>query len=165
MFNVDDLVTYGSFGVCRIKRIGTKPNVDHSRIYYELLPIDGDDHMMISIPSDNDTLVARMQEVMTKTEFEHVLLQIKQLSVQWVSDANKRKQRYRDILEQGSALDLFKLVKEVKQHRHQSAQKNATISQHDKHCYDQAIKRLIQECACILDVSQDMAKELILSQE
>ena len=71
MYNVGDLVFYGSTGVCRIVEI-KKPNAvkeKEERLYYTLKPLYQE--CMISTPVDNDKVF--MRPIITKEEAERII--------------------------------------------------------------------------------------------
>lgn len=164
MFKTNDLVSYGSFGICRIDRIGKKNETDSVRTYFELSPVY-ESNMMISIPTDNETLVSKMKRIMSKEDLFHVLENIKSEKFSWIQDAMKRKQSYQDILENGEPIDLLRLIKEVQHQRHLNASKNGVISQSDKHSCDLAEKKLYHLFAFILDIEPNQVKKFILDYE
>lgn len=164
MFKTNDLVSYGSFGICRIDRIGAKNETDSVRTYYELSPVY-ESNMMISIPTDNETLVSKMKRIMNKDDLFLVLESIKDETFGWIQDGIKRKQSYQDILENGEPIDLLRLIKEVQHQRLLNTSKNGAISQSDKHSCDLAEKKLYHLFAFILDIEPTKVKKFILDYE
>ena len=72
MYQIDDYVVYGNYGLCRVKDISTldMEGVSKDRQYYFLTPVSGN-HGVVYTPVDNVKVVIR--GIMTKDNAEALL--------------------------------------------------------------------------------------------
>ena len=69
MFNIGELVMYGSEGVCRISAICEESFGGASARYYELIP-EYRANTSVLVPVDNEKLTAKMHPLLTPDEAE-----------------------------------------------------------------------------------------------
>ena len=80
MYQVGELVLYGSTGVCRIEEIREQdfPSTGEKRLYYSLRPLYED--CMISAPVDSDKVFIR--PIISKEEAERLIAGIPHVRVE-----------------------------------------------------------------------------------
>ena len=101
-YNIDDVVSYGKNGVCRITEI-KKMKFDRSEEheYYVLAPLR-DKNATFFVPVDSSVLLSRMRKVMTKDEIDEVLDSAKDESIEWIDDKKQRNDAFRAIITEGN---------------------------------------------------------------
>ncbi len=109
-YNVDDVVSYGKNGVCRITEI-KKMKFDRSdeHEYYILAPLR-DKNSTFFVPVDSSVLLSRMRKVMTKEEIDAVLDSAKNKSIEWIEDKKQRNDAFRAIITGGDPRQIILLA-------------------------------------------------------
>ena len=75
MFKINDLVQYGTDGVCRITDITTRELRDRQIDYYVLKPVFNKNATLF-VPLNNEALVGRMRYTMTADEISGIIRDI-----------------------------------------------------------------------------------------
>ncbi len=109
-YNIDDVVSYGKNGVCRITEI-RKMKFDRSdeREYYILAPLR-DKNATFFVPIDSPVLLSKMRKVMTKEEIDAVLDSAKNKSIDWIEDKKQRNDAFRTIINSGDPHEILLLA-------------------------------------------------------
>ena len=112
MFTTNDIVVYGTHGVCKIERIEEKKIVATPKQYLVLKPVTGGTSTFF-VPTDNDALLAKIRKPLTKTEVNHLIDTITREQANWISDENERKITYKNIIIEGNHIELIKMMKAI----------------------------------------------------
>lgn len=109
-YNIDDVVSYGKNGVCRITEI-RRMKFDRSdeREYYVLAPLR-DKNATFFVPVDSPVLLSKMRKAMTKEEIDEVLDSAKDKSIEWIDDKKQRNDAFRAIMNGGDPHQILLLA-------------------------------------------------------
>ncbi len=109
-YNIDDVVSYGKNGICRITEIrNMKFDRSDEREYYILSPLR-DKNATFFVPIDSPVLISKMRRVMTKEEIDAVLDSAKDKSIDWVEDKKQRNDAFRAIINGGDPHQILLLA-------------------------------------------------------
>ncbi len=119
MFQVGEVVSYGTTGVCTItdirmeslSRSGTR-----KQEYYILQPLAAPT-CMTYVPTGNEALVAKLRLVMTAAEIDSLIDSVKGQSLDWVEDTRQRAEQYQKILSGGISGQLLLLISRLYQEK------------------------------------------------
>ena len=117
MFHVNDVVIYGTEGVCRIKEITLKSFGDTSAEYYVLQPVNKEGQSTVFVPVHNEQLTAKMQYILSADDIIQLIRSMPGEDTIWLDDENARKLRYKEILAQGDRQSLIQLIKTLYLHQ------------------------------------------------
>jgi len=109
-YKIDDVVSYGKNGICRISDI-KKMKFDRAdeREYYILTPFH-DKNATYFVPLDSPVLIAKMRKAMPKDEIDAILESAKDKSMDWVEDKKERNEVFRSILSGGDPKQMLLLA-------------------------------------------------------
>ena len=110
MFKVNDVVKYGSNGICRIVDISTKTFGDSDAEYYILEPLRTKASTYY-VPTQNETLVSRMQMMLTAEDVHALIREIPSCEVEWVENDKKRMETYSAVISSGSRRDIIGVIR------------------------------------------------------
>ena len=160
MFQIGQVVCYGTEGVCTITEMKNM-KVGHTRSpYYVLKPIHRA-NSTIFVPVNNETLVAKMQSVLSAEEINRLLGSVTEQEIEWIEDANDRKAEYQKILTDGKRVDKVRLVRTLLKRR-QKLQKNGKhLRSGDEQILRDAEKLLVDEFSLVLKIPQEKVPEYI----
>lgn len=153
MYSVNDLIVYGSSGVCRVVCVGVPsdiPGADGTRLYYTLQPLF--DNGTIRIPVDTKVF---MRPVITRREAEALIAQIPAmeaesepapLSPQLLSE------HYKHYFASHNCEDLLTLIKTVYTKNQRAVSRGKTMGRTDQHYFQRARDLVEQEFSVALQL-------------
>ena len=71
MFKVDDIVTYGINGVCKVAAIEEKNLMGMKKDYLVLKPLNGDKSTFY-VPVDSENLLSKMKKLLSEDEINEL---------------------------------------------------------------------------------------------
>ena len=116
MFNIGDLLFYGTNGVCRVSEICSSPfDSSDPRSFYKLAPIAENTSLVIYTPVDNTQVI--MRSLISKEEAEALLARIPEIEKVAVAVEKHRKEAYRETVREGAPEGFVKIIKTVRARR------------------------------------------------
>lgn len=116
MFNIGDLLFYGTNGVCRVIEICASPfDTNDTRSFYKLAPIAENTSLVIYTPVDNTQII--MRSLISKEEAEALLARISEIEKVAVAVEKHRKEAYRETIREGDPEGFVKIIKTVRARR------------------------------------------------
>lgn len=116
MFNIGDLLFYGTNGVCRVIEICASPfDTNDTRSFYKLAPIAENTSLVIYTPVDNTQVI--MRSLISKEEAEALLARIPEIEKVAVAVEKHRKEAYRETIREGDPEGFVKIIKTVRARR------------------------------------------------
>ena len=116
MFNIGDLLFYGTNGVCRVSEICSSPfDSSDPRSFYKLAPIAENTSLVIYTPVDNTQVI--MRSLISKEEAEALLARIPEIEKIAVAVEKHRKEAYRETIREGDPEGFVKIIKTVRARR------------------------------------------------
>lgn len=161
MFRVGDVVLYTASTICRIVDITTKDFGGKETEYYILRPIY-DENATVYIPTDNEHLIAKMRNVLSKDEVLRLIHALPQTDLIWIDDEHKRKEEFQKIIASGDRYELLKLIKTLYVHQKIKLQQNKRkMHVSDERFYKDAEKLINDEFAYVLGITPSKVGEFI----
>ena len=154
MFNKDDLVVYGSEGVCRIADISERQFGNADREYYILVPVD-DERSKIYVPVGNKKLESRMHKVLSSNEVNDLILFMPKQKGLWIDNEILRKEKYQEIIKNGKHLELISLIKAVHSQQEKLKISGKKLHQSDAKFLAEAQKMLHGEFSAVLNIEME----------
>ena len=111
MYQVGELIVYGTSGVCQVDAVGPQPaRTGNQQPYYTLRPLHGTETIYTPV----DSRVA-MRPVLTKNEADALILQFPSLSAAPISGANTQllAHSYQHAFQSNQCADLVRLLKAI----------------------------------------------------
>lgn len=152
MFKVNDVITYGTQGVCKIVDIEEKTVSGAKKKYYVLKPIK-DQCSTIYAPIDNEHVSKKMRRLLTKDEINNLIDSMPDEKTDWISNDNERKECYNGILASGDHLELIKMIKAIYAHKKEREADGKRLHMSDEHFFKAAEQILYNEFQYVLDLS------------
>ena len=116
MFQIGDLLFYGTNGVCRVSEICSSPfDSTDTRSFYKLTPISEHSTLVIFTPIDNDRVV--MRPLISKDEAEALIARLKDIEKVAVAVEKYRKDAYREAIREGAPEGFVQIIKTVRARR------------------------------------------------
>lgn len=160
MFSVGDVFIYGSNGVCRITDIKEEKFGSEIKTYYILSPFF-DKRETIYVPTDNEMLVSRLKEILSR---EEVIKMIKDLPSQksiWNDNINMRREEFKKIIKSADRTALCSLLKTLHERRIILEQCGKSLSVYDERFLKQAQNIIHGEIALVLELNPEEVEPFI----
>lgn len=151
MFQVNDMVVYGSQSVCTITEISERKIGRERVLYYALHPVF-DSKSAVFIPCSNDGLTAKMRPILTQEQVDALLVSLRSESLPWVENESARKEQYGEILKSGDRLALARLIRALYLHKQRQKKVGKKLHVCDELLLDRAQKLLNEELAYVLKI-------------
>ena len=161
MFKEDELVMYGSTGVCRVKEIGRPSFVDKDdkRIYYLLEPVFQSG--VIYTPIDNEKVPIRA--VISAESASELLNNLDELEIDdyKCKSSQQLSQHYQSILENHCCADLLAMTKSIYIKSMVADRNKKHLGQIDKRYMKRAEDLVYSEFAVALDTDREDVERYI----
>ena len=108
--NLNDLVLYGTTGVCTVASIENKKIGRVTRKYYVLKPIS-QSTATVFVPADNNELLSKVRRILTLDEINELLKLLLDKENIWYDNDNERKVKYSEIVSSGDRLSCLVLLR------------------------------------------------------
>ena len=158
MYQIGDLVVYGSIGVCRVDGF-SHPDASGSKLFYCLSPL----YQSGVIHTPVESAKVPLRPVMTSDDANHLLSQLSSVHVEIYKERTIQQlaQKYQSVLQTGDPLQLLSLILSVQQKRKQAETQNRRLGMVDERYGRQAERLLFGELAVALNMYIDDIPHLI----
>ena len=158
MYQIGDLVVYGSIGVCRVDGF-SYPDGSGSKLFYCLAPL----YQPGVIHTPVESAKVPLRPVMTADAAGRLLSQLSGIHVEIYKERTIQQlaQKYQSVLQTGDPLQLLSLSLSVQQKRKQAEAQNRRLGMVDERYGRQAERVLFGELAVALDMHIDEIPHLI----
>ena len=162
MFNIGDNVVYGSVGVCNICEISTRRVMKQDIDYYVLKPIS-DQQSTLFVPVDNQLLCNKMRPLLTKTEINEIIYDLKNHDDIWIKEETRRKEEYNNLLSSGNALKILLVIRSILNQKDKLTSIGKQLHLNDKKLIKTAQKIIDSEFSTVLGIEKQEVSKYILT--
>ncbi len=162
MFNIGDLIVYGTTGVCRVIEIG-KPalsGVNDGKDYYTLSPYYQAGSRIFT-PCDNDRIV--MRPIISRNEAEQLINSLEEIDYLTVTDEKQRENTYKDTIKSCDLRSFVSILKTIYKRKTQRIAEGKKVTASDEKYFNLAEDKLSGELAIVLEQPKEMIKEHLIS--
>jgi CarD family transcriptional regulator len=163
MFKVNDTVTYGINGICKIADISEQVTGTRRAEYYILKPA-ANPATSIFVPTQSEELTRKMKRLLTADEIIALIKSIPKDCDIWIDDGKVRREEYRKILFRSDRTELVRLIKTLFDRQQKLSQnpKSKQLASEDKSILETAEEILAGEFAYVLNVQREEIPSYIL---
>lgn len=151
MFQINDVIIYGTQGVCKITGTEEKMISGKKKTYFVLQPVN-DQGSTIFVPTDNPLVLNKMRRLLTKGEIHKLICSMQSEDAIWVANENERKELYRSILAKGDHLELIQMIKAIYAHKKEREAQGKRLHMSDDRFFKDAEQILYNEFQYVLDL-------------
>ena len=152
MFQVNDVIIYGTQGVCKITGTEEKTISGKKKTYFVLKPVS-DKGATIFAPTDNELVLKKMRRLLTKDQIHKLIDSMPQENAVWIENENARKELYKKVLEKGDHLELINMIKAIYTHKTQREAEGKRLHMSDERFFKDAEQILYNEFQFVLDLN------------
>lgn len=162
MYQIDDVVLYGTNGVCRLVDITEKDCGGKMVTYYVLTPF-ASENSTVFVPVNNKKLTSRLRYVLTKEELDELIDDVPKRADTWIENERQRKEYYKELLAHADAGELMNLIKTLLEHQKRVYAIGKKLHMCDERMLQDAERMILDEAAYVLRVAPAEAEAYILN--
>ena len=151
MFRINDVIIYGTQGVCQIVDITEKNISGAKKSYFVLKPIQ-DNGATIFAPIDNEHVLKKMRHLLTKDAIHSLIDAMPDENAEWIKNDNDRKELYKRILANGDHVALMKMIKAIYLHKREREAEGKRLHMVDEQFFKDAEHILYNEFQYVLQL-------------
>lgn len=162
LYQVGDLVVYGSVGVMTVMDIRREEVLGQVKDYYLLSEYGRDGSSVTYVPCDNERLVSLMRPVLTEDEIKAAIGRAGELpDMEWKPDNRSRTELFKTVLESGDRAAILVMIRSV----HNAGLRRAAIGKKnfltDENFMKRAEKLIEAEFSLSLGITAGEVAEII----
>jgi CarD family transcriptional regulator len=161
MYNVGDIILYGSNGVCSITEITTKNIGGADMEYYVLKPVCTKSSTLF-VPTGNEQLIAKMRYVLSSDEINEVISNIEE-KPDWIKDKNERFTFCKDVIASGNFEKLVNLIRSLRFHEKYQMKRGKHLHISDERFLKEAEKMVCDEMSLVLNIERSAVIPMLLN--
>lgn len=162
MYQIGQQVVYGIHGVCSIVDLEER-TVDRKKISYFVLEPLEQPGTRYYIPSQNQAALSKIRPLMDRQSLQ-AMLTVENMGDAWISDENKRKQYYREIINGVDSPALLRMVYALQRHKQAQAEAGRKLHLCDENFLRDAQRVLSGELSIVLQIPTNEVPAYIQSQ-
>ena len=152
MFQRNDVIIYGTQGVCKIVDTEEKMVNGQKKTYYVLKPVD-DAGSTFFAPTDNEAVLKKMRRLLSKDEIHKLMDAMGSEKGVWIPNETERREAYKSILAKGDHLELIKMIKAIYAHKEAREAEGKRLHMSDERFLKDAEQILYSEFQYVLNLN------------
>ncbi len=153
MYQAGQQVVYGAHGVCKILGMEDRM-VDRKSIHYYVLQPMEQPESRYYVPSHNENAMAKMRPLMDKESLMALLQSDDIRRDDWISDENRRKQYYRQLIASLDLEAMIRMIHTLRQQKVKLAEAGRKFHLCDENFLRDAQRVLSTELSVVLQIPQ-----------
>ncbi|MBQ6264030.1 MAG: CarD family transcriptional regulator [Clostridia bacterium] len=160
MFKTDDVVIYGTYGICKIESTATRSFMGEDKEYYVLRPLFTDKNVFY-IPVGSETANNRLHGICSRKTAEKLIKQMKSAEPLWIENDAKRREEFNRVINSGNKEEIIRMIKGIRLRRTELEQSGKKLRSFDESYLVSAEKMLCDELSCALEIERDKIVEIL----
>ena len=161
-FDIGEYVAYGINGMCNIEDIRPMQlSQSVEKMMYYILRPESNPKSTIFVPVNNQKLVSKMRELMTKDEINAMLVRMKDRTLEWEKDVRFRTESFHEILNNGVNQDLILMIRCLHRKRQELVQLGKKLPARDSNTLKTAERLVEEEFAHVLHIKCEEVSDYI----
>ncbi|MBR4661436.1 MAG: hypothetical protein IKO92_01750 [Clostridia bacterium] len=156
MYQVGDAVLYGNNGVCRIREITRMESCGMVDDFYVLKPVSSE-ATTVFVPLTSEVLLSRMHPLLSPDEMKKQLDALGGSAPIWIENENQRKILFREIMNGGDRLAIFRVYLTLRRLREEREKKGKHLRVSDERSYRETERIFFDEISLVLGWSREEA--------
>ncbi len=162
MYQVGELVMYGVHGVCCVTAVEER-TVDRKKVSYLVLEPRDQAGSRYLVPTGNPAAMAKLRPVLSREALEELLASPQVREDGWISDENRRKQYYREIIGSGDRVALLRMAHTLHAHKQATVAAGRKVHICDENFLRDAQRLLSTEFSAVLGIAPNEVADYVIS--
>lgn len=161
-FKKGNYVVYGTSGICVVEDITLMSFATgmEKSVYYILKP-KSNSGSTVYVPADNEALMSKLRNLMTKDEIDSLLMGMRDKEFQWETDRRFRTENFHEILAQGVTQELLLMIRCLYIRKNELAETGKKLPVTDVNTLKAAEKLVEEEFSYVLGIKKENVAEYI----
>ena len=138
--------------------------LDGTRRLFLVLEPEGQDGCQFLIPTHNAAAMAKLRPLLTKQALQLLLSSDQVRKSEWITDENRRKSTYRELIARGDRVALLQMIYSLYQHQAKQSEQGKKFHQCDENFLRDAEKLVCSEISAVMGMDADSARSYLKSQ-
>ena len=161
-FDIGEYVSYGINGMCNIEDIRPMQlSQSVEKMMYYILRPESNPKSTIFVPVNNQKLVSKMRDLMTKDEINAMLTRMKDRTLEWEKDIRFRTESFHEILNNGVNQELILMIRCLHRKRQELVQLGKKLPARDSNTLKTAERLVEEEFAHVLHIKCEEVSDYI----
>ncbi len=161
-FDIGEYVSYGINGMCNIEDIRPMQlSQSVAEMTYYILRPESNPKSTIFVPVNNQKLVSKMRDLLTKDEINSMLARMKDRTLEWEKDIRFRTESFHEILNNGVNQDLILMIQCLQGKRQELMQVGKKLPTRDSNTLKTAERLVEEEFSHVLHIKSEEVRDYI----
>lgn len=162
MFDIGDLVVFGSDGVCQVEAVGPLDidGVSKEKLYYTLIPVGKVGNGRIFAPVEGKRVVVR--RVVSPDEANCLIEEMANIGRLDITDEKKREERYKQVIQHCDLREIVQLIKEIYNRKQMRDAIGKKLTAVDERYFNIAENCLYSELSLPLQMEKTAVREYVV---
>lgn len=160
MYNIGDVVTYAASGVCRVSGYTENKVKGKIKKYVVLTPVY-DTNSTIYVPQDNEVLMDRIKNVISKEDIDTLIRSMPDIDCTWIENDSQRAEYFKTTLKSGDREAIMRMVRILYVHRRSQIESGKKFHSSDERYLKEAEHILFDEFAVVLGIEPEQVVDFI----
>lgn len=154
MFKINDIIIYGTQGVCKIVGIEEKNFMGTIQKYFVIKPIKNNNSTYF-VPTDNEKVLTKIRKILSENEINELIDSMPNERANWIVNENERKLKYKEIIAEGNRTELIKMIKAIFFEKKEREANKKRLHTSDERFLKEAKQLLHIEFQYVLNLNED----------
>lgn len=161
MYKKNDVVVYGTEGICTITDIAELKFGGEKSEYYILSPVTKAENT-VYVPKNNEKVLNRMRRIISKDEAGHLLDSMPVTPMEWIVNDRERQAAYKDILLCGKPMEVLRMVSSLYTRQREQLSVGKKLHASDERFLRDAERMLFNEIGYAMGLSSSEVLSIVM---
>lgn len=161
MYKVNDIVVYGTEGICTITDIAEMKFGGERSEYYILAPVTKAENT-VYVPRNNEKVLGRMRKIISEDEARQLLDSLPVTPMEWISNDRERQAAYKNVLLCGKPDEVFRMISSLYSKQIDQMAVGKKLHASDERFLRDAERMLFNEIGYALGISSSEVLSIVL---
>ena len=161
MYNINDVVVYGTEGICKITGITERKFGGETSEYYILSPINKSENT-VYVPKNNEKILKRMRKILSESEARKLIDSLPLDPMQWIVNDRERQNVYKNIMLCGDPKEVFSMVSTLYNKQSEQMSIGKKLHASDERFLRDAERMMLNELSYVMGISPQEVLNMIV---
>lgn len=161
MYKKNDVVVYGTEGICTITDIAELKFGGEKSEYYILSPVSKAENT-VYVPKNNEKVLNRMRRIISRDEAGHLLDSMPVTPMEWIVNDRERQAAYKDILLCGKPMEVLRMVSSLYTRQREQLSVGKKLHASDERFLRDAERMLFNEIGYAMGLSSSEVLSIVM---
>ena len=163
MFNINDVVVYGTEGICKVTGITEMKFGGEKSEYYILAPVEKEENT-VYVPKNNEKVLQRMRKILSAEEANQLIASLPMEPMEWIPNDRERQAVYKNIILCGKPEEVFSMVSTLYHKQKAQLAIGKKLHASDERFLREAERMLFNEIGYALNIKPQEVLSMIIRQ-